>query len=296
MKKILFLIIVIITFETQAQSGVYHPFPDSSATWNWHFLNYYCTSWSPIDEEYSYTINGDTIIGSIQYHKLVTPFVQINNTGCGRFSNLGYVGCIRQSIIDKKVYCILPNETLEHLIFDFNLQLGDSIPTIPSPLCYSKLFISQVDSVLIGSTYRKRWTGRGLEIIEGIGSNWEFLTPMCEIIDVASGMLTCFRQNGVTVYPDSFNNCSLINNINSYPSYQSNVKLFPNPFNLSMTVLINSEKAIMSIYNALGQFTGEVRIYSFSTIINRNSLSEGIYFYKLLTEDGKYASGTFVVN
>ena len=204
MRKIIFLIIVIVTLETRAQSGVYHPFPDSSATWNWHFLNYNCTPWPPIDEEYSYTINGDTIIGSVQYHKLVTPFVQINNIGCGSSNNLGYVGCIRQSIIEKKVYCILPNDTVEHLIFDFNLQFGDSIPTIPSSLCYSKIFISQVDSVLIGSIYRKRWTGGGLEIIEGIGSNWEFLKPMCEIIDGASVMVVVISELSGIILPASF--------------------------------------------------------------------------------------------
>ncbi len=294
MRILLLLIIATATHEIQAQSGIYHPFPDSNAVWNWHFYTYYCTPWTPRDEEYSYNIDGDTIIGSMQYHKIVIPFIQVNNTLCGPYNYVGYKGCIRQSIIDKKVYCILPNESIEHLIFDFNLQVGDSIPTIPYP-CYSKIFISQVDSVLIGTTFRKRWSGSGLVIIEGIGSNWEFFTPLCEIIDGATGLLTCFEQNGATVYPDSLYNCSLITNINSISINRSSVKLFPNPFHSSMTVSLNVKEATMRIFNSLGEFVREIRISNYSTDFNRNSLSNGIYFYRMLYEKRVIASGNFII-
>lgn len=294
MRTLLLLIFITKAFGTQAQSWIYHPFPDSNAVWNWHYYTYYCTPWTPIDEEYSYTLDGDTVIGSMQYHKIITPFVHVNNTLCGVSNNVGYKGCIRQSIIDKKVYCILPNDTIEHLIFDFNIQVGDSIPTIPYP-CYSKIFVSQIDSVLIGTTYRKRWVGSGLVIIEGIGANWEFLNPMCEIIDRVTGMLTCFRQNGTTIYPDSLNNCSLITNINSISNTYSLVKLFPNPFHLSMTVVLSVEKATMEIYNSFGEFVRVVRISDYSAVINRNSLTDGIYFYRLSNDKGEITSGKFII-
>ena len=119
MRTFLLIIIATASLEIQAQSGIYHPFPDSNAVWNWHFYNFYCTPFAPIDEEYSYMLDGDTVVGSYQYHKIVAPFVQVNNTGCGTFNAVGYLGCIRQSILDKKVYCILANDTVEHLIFDF---------------------------------------------------------------------------------------------------------------------------------------------------------------------------------
>lgn len=296
MRSILFFFFSIIALEGYGQSSIYHPFPDSNAVWNWHFNNYYCTPWSPIDEEYSYSIDGDTIIGSVQYHKILTPFVQINNTGCGTFNNVGYVGSIRQDIINRKVYCILPGDTVEHLIFDFTLQVGDSVPTIPYS-CDSKIFISQVDSVLIGTTYRKRWSDGGWNIIiEGIGANWEFLKPMCNIIDGASGMLTCFRQDGASVYPDSLFNCSFITNIKSISNNQSAMNLFPNPFNSSMTVSINVEKASMLIYNSIGEFVREVKINYYSTVISRNGLIGGIYFYRLLYNNGEISAGKFAID
>lgn len=294
MKLLQFLIAATTTLVTQAQSGNYHPFPDSNATWNWHFYADHCAPFTLFDEEYSYSIPGDTLINSVLYHKIVIQFIQNNNSSCGVFNYVGYKGCIRQSIIDKKVYCILPNDTVEHLIFDFNLNVGDTIPTIPYP-CNSKIIVSHVDSVLIGTTYRRRWLGSYLEIIEGIGANVEFLNPMCELIDGLTGLLTCFRQNGTTIYPDSSFNCSVITNINSISNKFSFVKLFPNPFHSSTTVLTSVEKATMEIYNSFGEFVRVLIISNYSTIINRNSLSDGIYFYRLSNDKGKIASGKFVI-
>jgi hypothetical protein len=294
MRTFLFLIIITTSLETQAQFGIYHPFPDSNAVWNWHFINWYCTAWTPINEEYSYTFDGDTLIGSVQYHKLVTPFVQINNPGCGRLNSVGYVGCIRHDSINKKVYCIQPNDSVEYLIFDFNLQIGDQIPTITT-ICFRIFTVTQIDSVLIGSTYRKRWSEGTFSIIEGIGANWEFLKPMCEIVDGASGMLTCFTQEGITLYPDSVTDCSLITNINSLANKQSSVTVFPNPFHSSMTVTLAVEKANMMIYNSLGELMQQLRISDFKTIIHRNSLTNGIYFYRISNDNDLIATGIFMV-
>jgi Secretion system C-terminal sorting domain len=296
--KILFLLsLLTITLTARSQSGNYHPFPDSNAVWNWNFIQYYCTPFTPFDEDYSYTFDGDTLIGSMQYHKIKTPFIQVNNPGCGTHNDDGYKGCIRQDIANKKVYCILPNDSVEHIIFDFNLQVGDTIPTIPSFVCYSKLYVTQIDSVLIGNSYRKRWlsSSSAFNIIEGIGANWEFFQPMCEVIDGATGLLTCFTQNSTPVYPDSTFNCALITNINSVSDIHSFVKLFPNPFHTSMTISLNVENASMEIYNSFGEFVRHVKITEHSTVIHRNSLADGIYFYRLLTDNGKIASGKFVI-
>ncbi len=298
MKTLLLLLILTTTLTARSQSGNYHPFPDSNAVWNWNFIQYYCTPFTPFDEDYSYTFDGDTMIGSVQYHKINTPFIQVNNPGCGTHNDDGYKGCIRQDIANKKVFCILPNDSVENVIFDFNLQVGDTIPTIPYFSCYSKLLVTQIDSVLIGITYRKRWlsSSSAFAIIEGIGANWEFLQPMCEVLDGATGVITCFTQNSIPVLPDSLYNCALITNINSISDIQTSVKLFPNPFHTSMTITLNDENATMEIYSSIGKFVRQVRITERSTVINRNSLADGIYFYRLLTDNGRIASGNFLIN
>ncbi len=299
MKKLLYLIFLTTTLGTRAQTSIYHPFPDSNAVWNWQYYASYCTPFSQVDEEYSYELDGDTVIGSMQYHKIVIPFVQVNNTLCGPRNDIGYRGFIRQSIIDKKVFCILPNDSVEQLIFDFNLQVGDSIPALEEDQggqCYEKIIVTQIDSVLIGASYRKRWNGSGLIIIEGIGSNWEFLHPLCEIIDGATGVLTCFKQNGTSLYPNTSYNCNLITSLYSISSNHSSANLFPNPFHTSITVETQVEKSTMKIYNSLGVLVREEGISYYSTVFNRNSLSDGIYFYRLSNEKGEIASGKFVID
>ena len=262
MKALLLIIFLTATLGTLAQTSIYRPFPDSNAVWNWQYSAFTCTPFTLFDEEYSYKLDGDTLIGSMQYHKIVTPFVQVNNTLCGPVNDIGYKGFIRQSIIDKKVYCILPNDSVEQLIFDFNLQVGDTIPTLEfyPGQCYEKIIVTQIDSVWIGGSYRKRWNGSSLIIIEGIGSNWEFLQPLCEIIDGATGVLTCFTQNGSSLYPNTTYNCDLITNLYSISSKHSSVNLFPNPFHTSITVETQVEKSTMKIYNSLGVFVREERI------------------------------------
>ena len=53
MKKIILLFagLAFLTFKNQAQTTVYHPFPDSSATWNIYF-SLYCFSDGTAEEYY----------------------------------------------------------------------------------------------------------------------------------------------------------------------------------------------------------------------------------------------------
>jgi len=94
MRKILLTVLVSLTFYTNAQTSVYHPFPDSSATWNIQHTSICMMGNS--NENYSITISGDTIIQSQTYHKLIIPFVKSNNSGVCDFTTIGYKGAFRQ--------------------------------------------------------------------------------------------------------------------------------------------------------------------------------------------------------
>ena len=58
MQKLLLAFIICWCFSVNAQTSVYHPFPDSSAVWNFS-CSQFCMSGSTI-ENYSMIIDGDT--------------------------------------------------------------------------------------------------------------------------------------------------------------------------------------------------------------------------------------------
>src|SRR4051812_48438891 len=107
MKKIsIILTILVLTLMVgQAQTNVYHPFPDSSAVWigtNWSgggtgMLSY---------DDYNLYISGDTTIGSFVYHKLYRN----GATYCWpcppsyTYYYQQYAGAFRQDIPNKKIY------------------------------------------------------------------------------------------------------------------------------------------------------------------------------------------------
>jgi hypothetical protein len=114
MRKILLSFLVSLTFYANAQTSVYHAFPDSSATWNIQHISV-CTMGNS-NENYSITISGDTIIQSQTYQKLIIPFVKSNNSGVCDFTTIGYKGAFRQDKINKKVFFIPSGENTEQLL------------------------------------------------------------------------------------------------------------------------------------------------------------------------------------
>ena len=239
MKKLLLLNLILLTLFAKGQTSAYHSFPDSNAVWNFHF-QHYCFFNGTGDEYYSITFSSDTLINSQTYHKLTTPFVQSFSTGtCGGIPT-GYKGAIRQDTANKKVFYIPPTDTTEQLLYDFTMQVGDTVRGYIETFAFTTDIVQSIDSVLIGSTYRKRWNINNcynIQFIEGIGSTYGLFerSPGC-ITDDAGYSLTCFQQNGQSLYPDTITNCQLITSVNSIDNFSNQIKIFPNPSSSSFTV------------------------------------------------------------
>ncbi len=238
-KKLLLLIATLTALSTKAQTSVYHPFPDSNAVWNIHFTG---SCMIGTDEEfYSIFLSGDTLINSETYHKFFTPFVQSFLSGSCTVTNLtGYKGAIRQDTLAKKVFYIPPTSSTEQLLYDYNLQIGDTVKGFLESFALSQDTVYSIDSVLVGSNYYKRWninTCYNIYIIEGIGSTYGLLqlSPGCAT-DFPDYSINCFEQNGITLYPGTATNCQIITSVNSTAPISNQVKVFPNPSNGSFSV------------------------------------------------------------
>ena len=197
-KSFLFsLVISAFCFTANAQTNVYHPFPDSNAVWN---------EYTGTNSGYGYYIEsiiGDTIINSIKYHKVykhtesLTPSDTIIT-----ISNSWFIGAIREDSL-KRIYfynkyavpcCGKTDST--YLLYDFSKHVGDTVffsNNFQYGYTYPYLIVNSIDSILAYNQYRKRFNLNGETWIEGIGSTRSLFSAIL-------GIPTCFCTNELVCY------------------------------------------------------------------------------------------------
>ncbi len=158
----------------------YIPIPEDS-TVRWIMIFQYFDP-GVCEETYlfNYRITGDTSINGMNYKKVnIENNLFIQNTagihGCGNPIN-GYIYAFRQDTVLKKCYLIPRDSINEQLIYDFSLQVND---TLSNPYFKSGLVIAcqdsiptlhSLDSVLIDNQYHLiQNIYCGDKVIEGIG-------------------------------------------------------------------------------------------------------------------------------
>jgi hypothetical protein len=318
MKKSLLLFSLSVALSAKAQTSVYHPFPDSDAYWcqtdKW--FDGTCDG----NENYTIFFNGDTTIGSHVYHKLAKSGYGYS-TICGPngdgYYYYNYIAAIRQDTSQKKVWIYNDGTHMDTVLYDFNLQIGD---TLDQSKVYWAAYgggqghvIVSIDSILISGHYRKKYNYTACQfsfsdssIIEGIGSTSGLMSPP------SCGEYSYYLNNSgqnVKVFPDStVFGCYINTSTNNLPEKNISITLSPNPFHTTATLEIKNEELKMKnlefkIYDVMGRVVREQIVNSKSEIVNRNDLPDGLYFYQLRipNESGQandyelIASGKFVV-
>lgn len=299
MKKILVLFSTFFALITNGQT--YYSFPDSNAVWNFQRV-WYCWAGvpSPVSESYSITFSGDTIISSQTYHKLNVPFLQTPMTSCGPGTTAinTYKGAIRQDTIIKKVFFVPPSDTVEQLLYDFNMQVGDTVKGYIEAWAYPIDTVQSIDSVLVGSTFRKRWNinfGYDIHIIEGIGSTYGLIehSPGNQP-DWYEYSITCFQQDGQPLYPATSTTCQLITGTNSIDKFSAQIKVFPNPslgsFTIDFDKLTIKE---MRLTDILGNVVFKQRNFE-QTKINIDKLPSGTYILTIIDKNDKQTNSKII--
>lgn len=223
---------------------------------------------------YSYTFLGDTLINNLTYHKLTIPFTNSYIVG------YGYRGAIRQDIVARKVFYIPPTEISEKVLYDFTMQVGDTINV--DPYCSQADTIQSIDSVLIENSFRKRWLFKNsFYIIEGIGSTCELLKIVpVNYTDGPEFNLNCYRENNTTLYPDLQTNCELITSLKLFKTNSNEIKICPNSQNGSFAIVFENAN-IVEI--KLIDMSGKV-IFQQPTTNKKSILIDGLHsgFYVLI--------------
>jgi hypothetical protein len=319
MKKFLFaFLMLVLTIATgQAQTNVYHPFPDSAV---WRVDYYYNNPWQfPCYARYyfQYYAEGDTLINTGVYKKIYRSSVQVDTLSCTPPMNppvapaSGYVGALKDDPQANKTYFIFPDSDTDSLLYDYNLNIGDTLKGIlVSHFLWSNpnLVVLSTDSVSINGQFSKRWnfglTGHDTYpyIIEGIGSNVGLIEPMYTYaFDFTDRYLVCVMDSTETYYVSDYNSsvgCELITNGKSEISITEKLSVCPNPFtgltSLRFTKYVTN--AALTIFNSFGQPVKHLKgICGRELTLYRDDLPTGIYFLQIIQESSFIVSEKLII-
>lgn len=212
-------LILFVSFSILSYSQKYVPFPTENAEWNVAYSTGPNYPYGISTMLLQYSLHGDTIINDIGYKKiclnvgtLELPVYrpvgglremnkQIFYVGSGYINSVYWVNPQKMKWIKECSSAQLNNNEL--LLYDFNVKKGDTIQW-----GYYGDIIDKIDSVLIGQSYRKRYSFKNSNnlIIEGIGSVVKGLFDKTTPILACGGGSNmdsehiCFSQNDQTVY------------------------------------------------------------------------------------------------
>ena len=288
MKIRLTLILLTISVSLFGQTSVYHPFPDSNAVWVYsrHEMAGTTEVWKII------LSNGDTTLNTQTYRKVYS-----------RYPSPIYFGGMRQEIALRKVFFIPKDSSSEQVLYDFNLSVGDTIPSTFIG-CYPQVWVASIDSTnQFGNGYRKVFNMTGAiwapySLIEGIGGSGGVFVPYC-MNDGYYYQLDCYSVNDTiqSSNPWGASMCSLSTNVADNFIKLSSLKVSPNPFHSTTTLELKKdfENAVLKIYNIFGDQVQRQKIISQTTIINRNGLRDGIYLFQIISSNGKVTIGKLML-
>lgn len=282
--------------------------------WNEIFYNYNEDSEDKTRRE-SFAVNGeDTIINNISYSKLYLFFDSIFNK-----KTATCIGGIREDSLKRiyyngeQIHFLKPNiecadENNEIKLFDFGLQVGDTIWSLNSLDATNGLIVSSVDTLLLDNSLRRKinflqfsnnnpvWD---FSWIEGIGSTRGLLyisdsTPYNRL-----NHLICFKQNENLLFlHQSYNDCSPAATELTEQTLENNVKIYPNPIINNEAKFVFNGLAIdlITIYNVYGSFITSSNTRGLDNAnISLPNIASGVYFYVCNTCHGNLISGKFMV-
>ncbi len=252
---------------------------------------------------YNYNETGDTVIGSFTYKKILKKGIHetinsmCNPTSSTNFINTGPSCCLRSA--GKQMYIVEAGNTTEELLYDFNLNVGDTLPPSYSHPAAQIITVTAIDSIFTPYGFRKKYSLSGtssLFLYEGIGSSAGLIEGFDEIFLSGTCDLICFSLNDVRYVPTAGGSCNIFLGLNDIEQ-QGNSTAFPNPFSKSTSIQLNHtlKNASLNLFNSTGR---KVRCLSFSgdkVAIERENLSEGMYYYQVVQEDGKIVNGKLLI-
>ena len=288
MKKSLCILLLFLSNLALCQE--YKPLLDTYNQWSVR----YCFSGCSTDIYYT---NGDTIVDAMNY-KVLDGYHYISR---------GFL--LREDVTEKKVYLktILPSGIREYLLYDFSLEVGDSI-NIKNPASpfiedagYYKVdaitLLPLVDSNLYRHFYLSPAASNTISEndaiwVEGVGSLSLINAPGGDPDVNSVGRVACMFKDGVSFYADLdiIEDCEDI--ILDKPLFQptiNNSKII-NALVVNEFSVINIEPFFaLAIYNLNGQLLQQINLNNQNTVtLNLSSYKPAMYLIVLKSQDATH--------
>lgn len=274
----------------------------TSNTWS-NVIYYYWPMY--IGSEYI-RFTSDTLINDTLYNRVERSLDAFQ-------SEWNFYGYIRENSQKQIYYRIDPVEQ-EKLIFDFSVNIGDSViayglENFYTPYFYeTTYYVFSFDSTLIGDSYRKRINlgflpGDTNSIIEHWVDSTGSMGGILHNTSIYTGgdgfSLLCFFENGDIKYHNPlFPECFVITQIREQSASYQSVAIYPNPVINSSIIEVYGIKpnAILKfrLFNSIGQ---EVYAHLFSQKFQfyKKDLQPGVYPFTV-EGDQIMSHGTLIIN
>lgn len=241
-------------------------------------------------------INGDSIVDNLNYKKIWFSNDSLENS---RFE-----GLLRE--LNNKVYYI-PKFGEEGLLYDFNLNVGDTatIISLPSDGEFD-IYITAIDSIEYEGVIRKRmhidseYNPFEEYWIEGIGDCWGPLyTLIHSFIICPFWHLACVHENGELIYMGPYSdNCYETNvGIDEFLDSQK-ISITPNPVSKGESFILESENNIQNIkiYNIDGSLVKTLSPSNTQLVkVSTCNMKKGMYLIQIQLKDQKFHSSKLLI-
>lgn len=291
------LIVLMLSFQLSIYSQSYIPLPNTNAIWTISTLAQGATKGL-----YKYGMYGDTIINNVTYKKIYENFDYNFN-----ISNSIYRGAIRE--FAKKVYKVNPWTNTEGLLYDFNLNVGDTARSItPYGNIYKQKVIG-INYITYNGVIHKKWLFQTGEYwLEGIGSSFSLLYTLLVPNDFCQSLI-CLSVDGIIQYENTNPECTTPlpydceGVLNPVPVNEHSIEtnkniIFPNPFSNSAVLKTSIElnDATLKVFDILGQEVLVKNHLNGNEInINKGCLNNGNYYYHITQNGNLISKGKFII-
>ncbi|RLD62174.1 MAG: hypothetical protein DRJ01_06600 [Bacteroidetes bacterium] len=289
------LISLLIIFCQNLLSQEYVPFDFKNGIW-------VCKEAYFGEEGFTYGIQfytkGDTIINGNLYQKLHQFRIKSDFYYMYPDTSQGYYGAIRNNS-NKQVEYVNQDDTIPEIIYDFNLNLGDTIKNGYGKYEEHKLIVMSIDSVNYCGKYHKRYNLNDTSIynpnystlinqslIEGIGFNSGLINPWFHQFEVETRLVCYTEKNNDYCEP-----CDLLSSIKPINTKNS-IKIYPNPslgkINIDVENIDANKQFEIKIIDLSGKIIYKKTCKTKSLQIDMSNQSSGIYNAIITTKNNIY--------
>lgn len=249
---------------------------------------------NPIPVMYKYL--GDTVLNSKSYYK-VFKCSSLEDSSYTINSNLSYYGAIRE--VNKKVYFLIKDSTIERKIYDFNLGLSDTTSIHYSSSFFSEDVVVTLDKINVIDTFYGRSVYEHSHnssmffnhyyLVQGFGVIYYSSNEIDS--DYPTRKVCAIKKNSPQHnIPANYNKCywKVKNSLISVKEIESNnIEVYPNPAVNEITIQsIDTKLKSVVIYDINGRLIKQKTVQKNKDVINVKSFKSGVYTLQFVTEKG----------